>query len=207
VAKSLFCLAEFHGQLGKVPARQILELDPFEVAPNPFVGVQLRRISGQALQAEPRGCAVGQVFLHHVAAVDGRPVPEQQGLAAEVAPQMAQKPEHIGTPEGAALHLHIQLSLGGDTADGGKVIVGQPLPQHGGLPLRGEGADHRGQQVESRLVYEDDGALLLFCLFLSAGQRSTSQLRMASSFRWLARRAGFWRLHPHARKMRPTWEG
>ena len=43
--------------------------------------------------------------------------------------------------------------------------------------------------------------------FLSAGHRSCIQVRMASSFRWLARRTGFWRLHPQARRMRPTWEG
>ncbi len=52
-------------------------------------------------------------------------------------------------------------------------------------------AHHHGQQIEARLIYEDDAASLLLRLFLSAGQRSSFQRVIAASSRWLACTTGF----------------
>ena len=43
--------------------------------------------------------------------------------------------------------------------------------------------------------------------FLSSGKRCSLHCRMASSFRWAARRAGFCKLKPQPLRIRPTWEG
>lgn len=165
VAKPFLGLAEFGMELGQMLTGEVLEFHSFEVVPDAFVGIHLRSIGGQSLQLEPRGCAGSQKVLDHVAAMDGSSVPEYQELSLEVAVQVAEEPDHLRASERGLLHLHVQLSLGCDPTDSGEVIVGPPLPQHWGLPTRGEGPYHGGQQVEARFVYEDDSASLLLGFF------------------------------------------
>src|ERR671916_1929388 len=87
------------------------------------------------------------------------------------------------------------------------MVPAEGCPEHWSLAPRGIGLDHHGQQVATRFVHEDDGPAFVPGLFLSAGQRSSFQCRMASSSRWLARFRGFWRLQFYCLRMRPTWEG
>ena len=163
--ESLLCLAQFPTQLLEIVAGEIPQLHTFQVVPHSFVRVQLRGIGRKPLQMEPLGGPSGQVLLDNIAPVDGRTVPEHQHLAADMMPQMPEEPNHLGAAEGGGLHLHVQLPVGSDAADGRQVVPSQSFPQYWGFPPGGEGADHRRQQIESRLVYEDDGALLLFGFF------------------------------------------
>jgi len=67
-------------------------------------------------------------------------------------------------------------------------------------------AQDRRQQVETGFVHKHQGALFLYGFFLTSGQRSCFHRWMAASFRWVARRTGFWGLQPQSRRMRLTWD-
>jgi hypothetical protein len=58
--------------------------------------------------------------------------------------------------------------------------------------------------AQPTFVDEDDGAPLAERFFLSRGQRTRFQYRMASSSRSIARPVGRWQLQPSWRKMRQT---
>src|SRR5919199_430818 len=91
--------------------------------------------------------------------------------------QVPQEAHHVGTTEGALLHLHEELAGGGERADGGEVVVGKRDAQDRRLPAWGIGAHARWQQVEAGLVYPDDGALLVGRPLLSAGHCSSCHAR------------------------------
>jgi hypothetical protein len=87
------------------------------------------------------------------------------------------------------------------------MITRQRDAQGGRVPAWGVAADEGGQEIEARLVGPDDRAPLSLRPFLSAGQRSANQAAISASLRWLARRRGFWGLHPTARSTRLTCAG
>jgi hypothetical protein len=61
-----------------------------------------------------------------------------------------------------------------------------------------------GALAQSAFVDEDDGAPLAERFFLSCGQRTRFQYRMAFSSRSSARPVGRWQLQPSRRRMRQT---
>jgi len=62
-----------------------------------------------------------------------------------------------------------------------------------------------GPLAQPALVDEDDGAPLAERFFLSRGQRTRFQYRIACSSRSSAFPVGRWQLHPSWRRMRQTW--
>ena len=52
VAQALCGFAQFVAQLAKVMAQDILEFDPFQVAPDPFIRVEFWGVARQLLQMD-----------------------------------------------------------------------------------------------------------------------------------------------------------
>ena len=75
------------------------------------------------------------------------------------------------------------------------------------MAYRGIGAYHGRQRPKARFIHKQDATPLRYGFFSTAGQRSSFQAWMAFSSLCLARRAGFCRLQPQARNMRPTLLG
>src|SRR5947207_1856372 len=87
----------------------------------------------------------------------------------------------------------------GDGTDGVEPLPVEMVPDNGRLALWRPRPTNRGALRETALVYEDDGGLcacpLTGPLFIS-GHSSRTQPAIASSFRSLARRSGFWTDQP-----------
>src|ERR687895_1520692 len=166
----------------------ILQLHPLQVVPDPLTRVQLGGISGQLLQMDSLPSRAGQEGFDRLAAVDGAAIPDDQQPHRDVGGQLLQEPRRIYTLEGPVLYPSVQPAMGGDATDYRPMVPAEWYPEHWSLTPRGIGLDHHGQQVATRFVHEDDGPAFVPGLFLSAGQRSSFQRRMASSSRCCARR-------------------
>ena len=66
------------------------------------------------------------------------------------------------------------------------------MMNEGRLTARSPALSHRGDQEETRLVYEDDVGTQPRTVSFTFGQVRCFQRSIASSFRSSARRSGFW---------------
>lgn len=148
-------------QLVQVLTAAILQLDPLEQVPDALIGAEVRRVAGQAFQVQPRGGARREEVLDRLAVVDGRAVPDHQQRAPKLAQELAEEGDDRRAAERLRLHVREEPAIGGDGADGGEVIARERDAQDGRLADGCVGAGDEGQEIEARLVYEEDGALLL----------------------------------------------
>jgi hypothetical protein len=72
-------------EMWDVEAAHIAELDPFELLPEPFARVQLGGIGWQALQVQALCRAPRQELLDDLAAMDRRPILEDDHAAGHFA--------------------------------------------------------------------------------------------------------------------------
>lgn len=85
LAEALACGAELQACLKEIRAADIPKLDQLEVAPDPFLRIELRSIAGQAFQMDSCRCAIAEKLLDHPAAMDRCAVPDDEQLAANAA--------------------------------------------------------------------------------------------------------------------------
>jgi hypothetical protein len=83
VAQALLGAAQRPGQLGQVAAARVAQLDPLAVSPDARVRMHLGGVARQLLQLQARGGARPQEVLDGLAAMDRRPVPDDQQLAVQ----------------------------------------------------------------------------------------------------------------------------
>ena len=99
---------------------------------------------------------------------------------------MAKELHNLPTSIRPFLHLHEHASSAGQRADRRHMVTRHWYVQPRRLSTRGIRAHPRGQQVEARFVYPDDGPPFRMGFFLSAGQRSVCHMVTAASSRWVA---------------------
>jgi hypothetical protein len=80
----------------------ILQLHPFQVVPDPLIGVQLGGIGWQLLQMDSLPSRAGQEGFDLLAAVDGAAIPDHQPPHRDMGGQVPQEPRRIYPPEGLA---------------------------------------------------------------------------------------------------------
>src|SRR5713101_5231692 len=139
----------------------------FPVAPEVLHRVEFRSVSGQALQFEP-GLLAGDPVLDQAAAVRGQAVPDDQQPAREMAQEMSQKLDHLGTANGSWKEAEIETPPGYPGHRREQLPV-EMILQHRVCP--------RGAHVRQRWG------------------RSLSPLSSTKTMVWLARRA-FFKLGP-----------
>src|SRR5215213_3932129 len=93
-------------QFREIITAQVAQLDLLEIAPNPFVGVQLRRIGRELLQTDPRRATGGEKVADRLGPVDRRPVPDHQQLPRNIAQEVPEEAHHSGPLKGLPAHLH-----------------------------------------------------------------------------------------------------
>jgi hypothetical protein len=185
---------QFGGELLEIVSAKVLEFASLQQIPHSFLWVQLRGVAGQLLQMDALSSAVSQKILHRLTPVNGSPIPDDQQLARELAQEQVRETHDIWTLVRGVLDVHDQSSIHGETTHRREMITGQCDLQHGRLADRGIGPHHHWQQIKSRLIYKDDGALFLFGLFFSSAERCSRHSWIAASSRWLACSTGFCRL-------------
>jgi hypothetical protein len=72
---------------------------------------------------DPLGRASGQEVLDRLAAVNGRPMPEEEEIARALAQQQPQDPHHLGAVVRSRLGLQEEASVAAEGADGGAMMA------------------------------------------------------------------------------------
>src|ERR687891_1503285 len=180
----------------------ILQLHPFQVVPDPLIGVQLGGVGWQLLQMDSLTGRAGQKGFDLLAPVDGTAVPNDQQPHRDVGGQVPQETGRIPTTEGPVPYLGVQPAMGGDAADHRQMVPAERGPGEAGSGPWGHRSLPPGATGSSRSRLRRPWSGLRPWPFFRAGQRSSFQRWMASSSRWLARFRGFWRLQWYCLRMR-----
>lgn len=194
-------------EFGQVATAAVTQLDPLEVAPDPFIGIEVWGVGGQGFEMEAGGSALSQEVLDRLTPMDRGAVPDDQELAREVTQEMAEEADHRRTFEGAGADLKEQAALRGEGADHREMVTGEGDGQGRGLPLGGVGSDPGRQEIEAGFIRPDDGSLFFSGLCLRVGHVSASQVSTWTGSRWVALTSGCWTLQPRAWRRRLTWVG
>ena len=137
VPQTLFGLAKLPPEFQQTLAADVLQLNAFEVLPDPFVGVEIGSVEkGKLFKLHPRSCSASQKLLYGPSTLDGRAVPDYQELALDPAQEVLEETHHVFSVEGALLLHHVEPALKGDAADHREMIAGELLVQDGRLAHR-----------------------------------------------------------------------
>ena len=141
------------------------------------------------------------------AAVTPQAIPNNQQLARKVPQEMCEELNHLRTADGAGKQTKVEVPPG-DSGHRRERLPVEVILQDGCSSPRCPGATAMGALAQSAFVDEDDGTAFFLGFFLSSGQRSCFQRRIAASSRSRARPIGRGQLHPSCRKIRhtcPAW--
>lgn len=137
-------------------------------------------------------------------------IPDDDEMAPQVAKQMTEKLASLGLLDVLAMQLEVEAdpsALGAhrQCRDGGNLVVFVRVLGAWGLTARSPGAADRRDQEEARFVEEGEMGAQPRGVFFIRSQSRRFHSSMAASFRWVARRSGFWQLQPSEWSSRPTW--
>jgi hypothetical protein len=156
LAQALHPVSELDGKVIDIAAAEVSKLDMLEVRPDHLVGVQVGRVSGEALQVQPSRSSSGEKVLHDLSAVDSVAVPNDRQLPRNEPKEMSEERHHVLALVGAVLDVEEQLPIERDRADRGEVVVRVVLPQNGRLPGGSVGSNYSRERVEARFIREED---------------------------------------------------
>ena len=166
---------QFGLKLLEVGSTKVLEFAPLEQIPHAFLWIEFGSIPRQSLQVDAFGSACGQEILDSLRAMNARAIPDDQQFPRDLAHKQLQEAHDVWSFERPILDMHDQASIHGQTSHGREMITGQRDLQDGRLSHGSIGAHGYGQQIKTCLIYKDNGAFLLFGLFLARrnGGRAT----------------------------------
>ena len=98
------CQSEFRAKLGAILAHDIFQCRMLELAPDPFVRIEIRCIARESFQMDACAPACRQKLLDRLPMVDGSTIPHDQHLARNLPQHMREKPYHVGSLIGRFLH-------------------------------------------------------------------------------------------------------
>jgi len=195
-------------QVVKAQGRIVGHRIEFQVRPNPFSGVQFRRVGWKEFRMEVG--VPGQKDIHLPGFVRTEPVPEQDDGARQMLIQLAQE---AGDFLRVDIGLRVESEAESDAIsprrdrerpDHGDFLVRvSALPEDRRLALSGPSAPNQRRHQHAGFVQESQVRLQPMAFFLTRGHCSLIQRPMASSSRSTARRSGRWALHPSERRTRP----
>jgi hypothetical protein len=200
-----FARQRFHEFLGAVRAGIGQRL--LEQRPHAFVGVQFGRIGRKGFEVQAR-MALKQ-FVNGSALVNLSVVEQGDDVSAQVAQYILEEvADHVAVNVRVE-QLAVQpqtpaLRADGNSGDGRDSVVAAHMTVNRRLAARTPGLAHRGDQQEARFVEEKQMGAQPCGVFFTRGQSARFQCSMASSSRSMARRSGFWWLHPSSWRSLPT---
>jgi len=167
---------------------------PFGVGPDRFVRVELRGIGRKVFEMQP-GEPMAD-FSNPFSFVNARVVPDDEDVAAKVVQQVPEEFADLVVSDVFRVASEVQADApppgsNGDARNHRDAIMPVAMMNEGRLSARGPCLSHRGDQEETRLVYEDDVGTQPRSVFFTLGQVRRFQRSMTSSFRSSARRSGF----------------
>src|SRR5271168_2985059 len=177
---------------------EVRQLVMFPIAPDVLHRIEFRGIGWQVVQHQAAPL-LGDKFRDQAAAMSLGAIPDYQQSARQLTQQVRKELHHLWRTNGRWVKSKIEIPPG-DASDGREHFPVKVILQHRSLSARSPGAHPMGPLAQPALVDEDDGAPLAEGFFLSRGQCTRRQYRIASSSRSSARPLGRWQLQPSWRR-------
>src|SRR5258707_8979492 len=117
VTQPLFGAPQRAVEFREVLATEVAQLATFQVVPDPFDRVEIRRVARKLLQMDAFGGASSQEVLDGLAAVNGGSIPDDEEFAAHLAHDQAQETDHLDAVIGPRLGLQVQAPVAAEGAD------------------------------------------------------------------------------------------
>lgn len=130
-------------------------------------------------------------------------VPDDDDWPAQMAKHMSQELAHLGLLNILAVKLAIQSEpsarrTDGHRGNGGDLVVLVAIVNDGRLPTGSPRTTDRRNQEVTGFVNKGNMGTQPRRVFFMRGQSCCFQASIAASFRWVARRSGFWQVHCNA---------
>ena len=158
----------FPGQLPGVSHDQASDLMLFELSPEIFDRVKLRRVGRQRLNHKSLVRARHKVF-DQFAAVDHGAVPKDQKWAVHMAQECAQELYYLWSLDGTWMNLKVEVPKA-ESGDERETLPAKGLLDDRGLPARSPSPHPMRTGAQSAFVDENDGAAFARGFFLRLGQ-------------------------------------
>lgn len=187
---------------------EICQRIAFQIAPEHLDRVELGCIGREVISAHSLGA--GKMSIHELGAVGVGAIPDHEQRLLDLPAEVTEEGSNfdgrdigIGI-EGKIKSYALPAGRHGQSRDDGYLPMGSPgSPKDWGVPAQCPGAPDYGCHHEAALVDKDDVRFQSAGFFLSCGQSSTTQRRIALSLRSRARASGFCGLKPRPRSRRP----
>ena len=179
----------------------------FEQRPDAFVGVEFGRVGRKRFEMQT-GMTPKQ-RVNRSALVNLSVVEEGDDVSPQMAQDISQEAADHVAVDIRVEQLTVQpqpptLRADGDSGDGRYPIVAVDVAVKRRLATRAPGLAHRGDQQKARFVEEEQVGPQPRGVFFRRGHTVRFHRAMASSSRSMARRSGFWWLHPRSCRSLPT---
>lgn len=193
-AAAEFSQREFRGiaQMRIVFRTEVGHAVSFPVSPEIFDGIEFGSVCRESFEMN---VLLGGVIAHGTTPMRAESVPDDEQVAANVALEVGQKPDHLFALDRSRMELKVEVPPG-HPRDRREGFPGETMLEDGRLPARGPGADAVRSFRESTFVDEDDRSPFVLGFFLMRGQSTRFHRRIAASSRSIARPVGRWQLQP-----------
>jgi len=147
--------------------------------------------------------------MNRAALVNLSVVEQSHDRSAQMAQDIPQEPANHVTVYIRVEQLTVQsqaasLRTDGNSGDRRDPVMAVDMAVKGRLAARAPGLAHRGDQQKARFVEEEQVGPQPRGVFFRRGHKVRFHRAMASSSRSMARRSGFWWLHPRSCRSLPT---
>src|SRR5262249_4783033 len=171
-------------KINQVRATEISHFNMFEMLPNTFVRIKLRRVRGQLLKPDFSCSPITEIFSN-LSFVNRRPIPDNHNLLKE-SQQMTDKKDRVCTGESLLANHGVKPTRHCYAAHNRQMIASLETPKNRRLTAGRICSNNSRQQVESRFINKNYCKAVRQSLFLSSGQTSLRHSSICSSSRWAA---------------------
>lgn len=163
----------------------------FQVTPQPFVRVELRRVGWEELERESP-VVVFDKASHCEGLVGVDVVPDYDDPSAHMTQEMSEEYQDLLGGDRSGTHQDVQLPLIADARDRRELRPTIAVADNGRLSSWSPGPDSGRDQTETALVGKDQRGFLSAGFFLIRGQSFWIQRCTTASSRSIARPVGRW---------------
>ena len=175
------------------------------ISPQVLHRIKLWRIGWKKLKLQPIVLPKDKV-LDQPAAMTSKPIPDHQDLAPNMAQQVPQKLDHLGTSNRPWKQTEVKI-IPGHASHSRELLPIEMVLQNRSLPPRRPCPTNMRLLAQTAFVDKHYGSAFPLGFFLSLGQRFFFHHWIFASSRSKALFAGLWQLQPNCCKIRQTWAG
>src|SRR5215469_806823 len=189
-------------EMAEISSAEVRHRVVFEISPDVFDRIELRRIGGQELKSDRTTLSLN-MLTDKLGAMGLQTIPDDQQLLADRGLKGLQELDHLRRADRAATQSEVETPEG-HCSDHRELLPAEAVLKDRSLAPWGPGACATRSLRQSRLIDEDDDSALSRRYFFSSGHLRAFQVRIAFSSRCRAWPVGRCTLQPSARSSRHT---